>query len=477
VFSAIISTNLIAQSVGLGNTDPSVFSKYRIPETNLSALWFNTDLNFNSDKNDQSDLANAAKAQFQGSDFLSSMNSNFQYSLTPTYYLLKQTDENWLSLNFTITGAYSYNYNDTKQQWIYPGDNTYFYSKHATVKSSDFNLNLQSSYGKYFSSGGFFYTFHSNISAGISSEYSDNEQLDYSLQSSDTLLNLRQQYNGNKSQNYSVSFGIGWGKIRDVTPVVSAIRLQERLKQLNLLNNDLSEKTIEDLSEQFSKSGYYSQIYDRSDKFFWQDIEKTLINDGVSLAGINQYGSSYLREVTSEIRFARSEGIRTGLNIMLNYDDSYSTNAGLFDPEHFYTLGNVYFNLSHQLNLNSQVQFSLSLSGGPNMTENSIVKQEYIISSNLGYAYEITDRIVATINNSFSCTFLNSNNQGKTLTNNFNLGINYFIEDHISLNASYQWNYNDSRYNEETNFSKLTEIKNYISIGFTYYINRGFLYN
>jgi hypothetical protein len=329
-------------------------------------------------------------------------------------------------------------------------------------------LNLQGSYGRYLSQGNLFYSFGSTISASINNYYNDNNQFS--------------QYQGNVIQNYDISIGIGWGKIRDVTPVVSAIRLQERLKQLNLLNNDLSENTIEDLSEQFSKSIYYSQVHDRADKFFWQEIEKTLLNDGVSLAGLNQYGSSYLREIPNEIRFLRNEGIMTGFNIMINYDNDYYTNDGIFDPEHLNILGNVYLNLSHQLNLNSQVRFSLSLSGGPNAIKDSYYRQKYIIQSTIGYDYEITDKIVTSVSDAFNCAFQNNSASyysidSKTLTNNFSLSINYFIEDNLSLNASYMWNYNDSRTNDESLTGKFAESTNNIVVGFTYYINRGFLYN
>ena len=454
VIIAVISTKFTAQNVGLGNTDPSVFSKFRIPETNLSSLWFDTGLNFNSDKTTSSGYA---QSMISGYNLL---NSYFTYSLSPTYYLLKQTDEKWLSLNATINESYSYSYSE--QQYL---DSTLTHNRN---KFNQFILSLQGSYGKYFSNHYMFYSFGSTISTNIRNNYFDNSRTSH--------------YEGDQLQNYDISIGIGWGKIRDVTPVVSAIRLQERLKQLNLLNNDLSENTIEDLSEQFSKSIYYSQVHDRADKFFWQDIEKALLNDGISLAGLNQYGSSYLREVPNEIRFLRNEGIMTGCKIMISYDHDYSAYFDVFDPEHLNILGNVYLNLSHQLNLNSQFRYSLSLSGGPNVSKDSYYRQKYIIQSTIGYNYEITDKIVTSVSDAFNCAFQNNSasyysNDSKTIYNNFSLSINYFIEDNLSLNASYMWNYNDSRTNDETITNKYAESTNNIVVGFTYYINRGFLYN
>jgi len=471
VFAGLISSKLIAQNVGLGNTDPSVFSKFRIPETNLSSLWFNTNLNFNSSKGIQSSNVNDNSGQnsFNSSN---SFSSNLQYSLAPNYYLLKQNDENWLSLtsNFNTNIGYKYNKNLTN-------DSTDILSKE---NSYDFTLHLNGSYGKYFTPGNLFYSISSIVDVEVNTDYSDNLQ-------NGQYIN---RYTDVKNQHYNVSFGFGWGKIRDVTPVVSAIRFQERLKQLNMLSTDLSDKTIEDLSEQFSKSIYYSQVHDRADKFFWQDVEKSLANNGVSLTGINQYGSNYLREVLNEVRFMRSEGITSGINITMDYNSYFQSNSGFPVSEQFNILGNAYLNLSHQLNLNSQFKFNLSLSGGPNVIKKANNIQEYLIQSAIEYDYEITDRIVTTFSNAINYTIYNYSNasdQNKYFNNEFNISANYFIEDNLSLKISYQWYYNYSKGNSniidyDNNYSfsfsnKSSGIQNNIVVGFTYYINRGFLYN
>ena len=312
-------------------------------------------------------------------------------------------------------------------------------------------------------------------------------------------------YNSNKNQNYIVSAGIGWGRMRNVTPVVEAIRFQERLKQVNALNNDLDEKTIEDLAQKFSQVNYYADVHDRYSKYFWQDIEKSLSNDGVSLAGLNQYSDSYLKEVLSEVRFVRNEGLETSFNLQVNYQNQYQyqrqyllinnydsnyyssyyypVNDGPFINEQLYMLLNGSLAYSHQLNLNSQLNFNLSLSGGPNLIHNSDsynfpgnknIKQEYSFNCGIGYNYELTDRIVAAINNNFALSFQNADVQGKTLSNILNLVLRYFVEDNLSLTATYTWNYTDSKSiyymweNEGNN--------HYVSVGFTYYIDRGLIF-
>lgn len=117
---------------------------------------------------------------------------------------------------------------------------------------------------------------------------------------------------------------------------------------------------MRDLAQKFSQNSYYPEVYNRPDKFFWQDIEKTLANDGVTLTGLNQYADSYLREVLNEVRFIRNEGLELSLSLKLDYYNNYASFSGI--TEKFYTLLNGSLIYSHQLNLNSQLSFNMSLS-------------------------------------------------------------------------------------------------------------------
>jgi len=89
-----------------------------------------------------------------------------------------------------------------------------------------------------------------------------------------------------------------------------------------------------------------------------------------------------------------------------------------------------------------------------------------------GYNYELTDRLVATLNNAFNLEFLNYNKQEKFLTNILDFRLRYFIEDNLSLNAAYEWNYQVTKFNYYENY---TNNNHSINIGFTYYFEKGFL--
>ena len=285
-----------------------------------------------------------------------------------------------------------------------------------------------------------------------------------------------QNYNGSKTQNYSFSLGMGIGKRRNVTPVVSAIRFQERLKQVNMLNGDLSEKSIEDLAQQFYKQSYYSFVHERPDKYFWEDVEKTISNDGITLKDLNMYADAYLRESVNEVRYLRSEMLIAGVNARGEYQNNYYASTGhkYSLNEQFFTLGEAYINFSHQLNLNSQLSFGMALSGGPNILKTRFERNKYSLSGKIGYDYELTDRIVTSLNNEFQLEFVNADKQYRTPRNIFEFSLKYFIEDNLSFNDNYKWNY-------MVNFidyaGEYTNNNHTINVGFAYYFEKGFIFN
>lgn len=67
----------------------------------------------------------------------------------------------------------------------------------------------------------------------------------------------------------------------------------------------------------------------------------------------------------------------------------------------------------------------------------------------------------------------NENTQYKTIDEYLILYLDYFVEDNLLLNASYGWNY---IYNKSS-YLKSEHLVNSLSIGLTYYFERGFIMN
>jgi hypothetical protein len=451
-FLLFVSTGIVnAQKYGLGNTDPSVFTKFRIPETNLSKIWIDTYFYLNIDKSNNSYI----DPEVSGSS--SEYNTRFNYSLNPNYYLLKESENNFLLLDTRLSGGFNQEYSE-----IQSPSNLQKSIERNKSYGTDFYLKLTDN--NYINQSNIFYSLGSDIQFNI-----DYNKFMYSGNSKpDIDYFTKQQY-------YSFLIGAGFGKQRNVTPVVSAIRFQERLKQLNMLNNDLSEKTIENLAQQFYKQIYYPTIHERPDKYFWGDIGKTLLQDGVELKELNMYAVNYLEESVNEVRFLRNEACIAGLNLRGNYQNSYHSSSGNVDyfSEEFLTLCEAYFRYSHQLNLNSQINFGMTVSGGPNITKHPSERQQYSFEGNVGYNYELTDRLVANSTNDFILGFQNYNQQEKFLSNILDFRLSYFIEDNFSLNANYQWNYSVRK--NFLYYENSTDNNHSINLSFTYYFEKGFL--
>ncbi len=113
------------------------------------------------------------------------------------------------------------------------------------------------------------------------------------------------------------------------------------------------------------------------------------------------YADNYLRETANELRFIRHEGMIEGVDVQLNYSNLYLSGYDIIF-EQLYTLGNLYFNYSHQMDLNSQLEFNVSVSGGPNVINSPSVTQKYAFSTSASYTYEMTDRLVTLLSDSFS---------------------------------------------------------------------------
>ena len=442
LFSLASADYLKAQSYGLDNTDPIVFTKFRVPDTDLKSLWLNSGLNFYSNK----------QAYYLSSNY----NSDFNYYLMPRFYLLQESDERLMNFNASLAGEYSHTYSESFSQ----GD---LYTSTNSQNTYNESLLLDFTLNNYLKAGDIFYSIGSTIN--VSMMDSKREQ-GYGVTTS--------SYYGSKLQNYIISLGAGIGKLRNVTPVVSAVRFQERLKQLNLLNTNLSESTIENLAQQFYRQDYYNLVHDRPDKFFWQSIEKTLADDGISLSGLNMYADSYLKETVNEVRFIRQEGMIAGVEAQFNYGNYYNSSApNKIVSEEFYAMGSAYIFYSHQMDLNSQINFSISTSGGPNVINNPVIRQQYSLQASARYSYELTDRLVTTISDSYELNFWNAANQQRGWQNQVNINATYFIEDYLSVNGSYNWSYLDSRYFSTPNYN--TGNQHNFNIGFAYYFERGLL--
>jgi hypothetical protein len=115
----------------------------------------------------------------------------------------------------------------------------------------------------------------------------------------------------------SARLGIGFGRVRDVTPVIRALRVRERLKALGR-DEVMGREAVQAAAQAFARRPGYTAIYDRPDKYFWNDLFSE-IGDGTD--GLAPGEVFYVAEALQEPVGRRLEGGEVRAGVTLAYDN------------------------------------------------------------------------------------------------------------------------------------------------------------
>jgi hypothetical protein len=112
-----------------------------------------------------------------------------------------------------------------------------------------------------------------------------------------------------------IKLGLGIGRVRNVTPVIRALRLVERLRALGR-GDSLSAGAVDSIAQTVSKYAGYSNAYDRPTKYFWRDLYSHF-QWAESLKPFEFY---YLAETMAENTGTRLEGSDISAGLLLGAD-------------------------------------------------------------------------------------------------------------------------------------------------------------
>ena len=282
--------------------------------------------------------------------------------------------------------------------------------------------------------------------------------------SSDSDLDIRRTIGCN------ANIGIGIGRIRNVTPVIRALRFRERVQSL-AKGLDISEAQLQDLAHVIAQnSGYYS-IYDRSDKYFWSDIFDLVPH---VRPAITNYEYHYLCDMMDEVIGTRYAGWDAVAGIQFRERHNYH-NRPLADDRF---LG-LYIDVRYYKNidLKQQVGITGNLYSAANLREDLFKRTDGYAKVQLSYLNSLADRFLLTANLNFSIYTGNvqSHYLGSIWEQRHSAQINltYFIENHLQLSS---W-VSLSHYKEEnggSNLKRQTTAGSGISL--TYYFDRRLLH-
>ncbi|MDR8391250.1 hypothetical protein NC796_08880 [Aliifodinibius sp. S!AR15-10] len=402
-------TNLLAQeSVGFSNPeDIQPLLDYRLPDWGYS--------NFGLDLSHMSSVSDSKYDQRNISRFSNTI------QISPTYRLYRESEQKILNL-FSSVGL---NYNNSKIE-----SRGYDNSERQTK-----NLNIDS-----------------QINISLKNYQSENIFL-YGAGDFSVTYNRRKNFQpGNTSIGRDVSIkpeiGIGFGRIRNINPMIRAVRLEERLRAIG--QDALNRVQLLNAANQFTKYDGYQKSYDRSEKYFWQDMNRAT---GSALSGLKPYDMMYLTDIFDEVIGTRFEGWELIAGVRFRYtnyldrkdQDSSQGSTSIIKTIGPYLRGRLYHNIS----LNHQIGAFGSLNQSyPLGSSNSAVDYNWNASTTLGveWLWTVSDRwfLNTEVRNRYSRikrTIANDLGSGNSTrwTNNLSLSsyLTYFLENKLAITVRF----------------------------------------
>ncbi len=261
----------------VGFSEPAIaqpIDAYRLPDWHFSTLTLRGDA-----------FGSRGTSSFEETD---RTNSNFQSQFAPDYRALWESEERVLSLD--VSPSLNYTSSEVDQS---SGPSS------SNVEESRLRLSLdaRSRYDRY-------------VSAGTFLRVEEELELSYDRTSRDPEQNPPSIDSGppevatDRSRTLLASntrVGVGWGRVRDVTPVIRALRVDERLRSLG--QEGLSTDAVQAAARQFARVPGYEAVYDRPDKYFWGEFF-----DATSEAGLSSLETFYVADVLREPIGRRFEG-------------------------------------------------------------------------------------------------------------------------------------------------------------------------
>lgn len=490
-----VSGSLFAQ------TGIEIFGKYKIPDVEYSVFSLNLNSSGNSNSTNEPRLTSSRIIR---PDIIAPVRINGQLerfsltlSLSPIYnriveneafqsHLQIGTDADLRYFENSDQGTYydDYKYRSyptrsiTRQSYINPIV-SYEFKNYGNVESNNFTyMNAHADLGFEFYRYNTvttppFPTFPSNLYDDFQNIYSDS-----------------------KKQNYTVGLGVGTGKLRDVTSVITALRFEERLKRVNLLMGQLTDDQINSIAQQFSLFSFYNATYDRPGKYFWDDMRKILDGFEINLSQSTLHSQYYIFESVNELKFRRIEGSSLKAGLDFNYRksemrDYISSNYLKYsnNPPRYYTaiskqstesiFPGIELNaqVSSQLSLFSQFGYGINFASHVNISEIKNSVNYHQLSGFLKFDHEITDQFVFTFSNNID--FINTNftyGHINILSNQFKNKFIFFIEDQLGIQFDYNFIYRQTTGEYAIRSDYFFRDHTYF-IGLTYFFDKSLIIN
>ncbi len=238
---------------------------------------------------------------------------------------------------------------------------------------------------------------------------------------------------------FLISAGVGFGRVRNVTPVIRALRFNERLNALNA--GALNDGQIQNMAGVFAKRTGYNRVFDRPNRLFWDEISNVAPG---TLGNLSFYEAYYLSETLLESTGQRFEGWDAAGVLFVDHrryseerEQNGTTTLDIDGSESRYgvDLGGRFF---HNLSLEQMISLRANL--GIGMISYSDVDDSenlFQLGLELGHLYNITDRILlqSAISNNYERISIDDDSVTDRVFR-INSTLTYFIENNVSVSAN-----------------------------------------
>jgi hypothetical protein len=240
--------------------------------------------------------------------------------------------------------------------------------------------------------------------------------------------------------NASIGGGIGYGKLRDGSPVFAILRILEKLQEDSLLVRPLTKDEIINLVEILARRTEYAQIHDRYIKYLMGDLFSELQRIGVLKDNVpTAFSVERAVEVLSEQIEPRLFGWRTRIGVQRTYNEEsiIGNGYGLSTSYvwNFHDFLQLAVDYGYPVSLNLHLTSSISV-GIPKIDYQRKINSNF----NVKGIYQVGERIDATISGSMQrIQYVNGDLEDEfTRSFQYNAGVSFrfFIENQVSFTIS-----------------------------------------
>lgn len=225
-------------------------------------------------------------------------------------------------------------------------------------------------------------------------------------------------YAGIENPRLTLTGGLGYGRVVNVTPMARAIRVVEALVERGMLASIPSKETYLKIAEIIEKEPEYRSRFGSADyRQQWINDIEVKLGTNVGAAGVIKIYAVLVDERISTRKYGWD--VRAGIGAVVTDFDG-ENGKPLLEAE-----GNYYYPISNQTQFSNEARFKTILDDGNN---------SYTLTNDMGLTYEVSDRVDWI--NSWKIAYTNNENANDVTTNDLSTTFRYYISNVISFDTT-----------------------------------------